>query len=872
MKLLKVLTLRGPNIWANFPVLEAYLDLEELQESPSNELPGFNERLMAWMPTMIEHRCSIGERGGFFERLRRGTYPAHIVEHVTLELQSLAGVQAGFGKARETSNPAVYRVIVEYEEEDLAKAALNTAIELYLAAVHDHPFDVTAAVARLTSLAHDLCLGPSTRAIVRAAAARKIPVTRLNDGSLVQLGFGSRHRKILTAETDVTSAIAEEIAQDKQLTRKLLKAVGVPSPVGQVVQNEEEAWEAAREIGMPVVVKPQFGNQGKGVAVNLNSREQVVAAYQTAREYESTIMVERYVEGFDWRLLVVNGKLIAASRREPPQVVGDGERTIQQLVDQINLDPRRSDGHSTSLTRITLDAVALAVLAEQGCGPDTILPPGQRVLIRRNANLSTGGTAEDVTDRVHPEVAARAVDAARAIGLDIAGIDVVAKDITVPLEEQNAAIVEVNARPGLRMHLEPSAGTPQPVGESIISMLYPDGEDGRIPVVSVSGVNGKTTTTRLIAHILSGTGLRVGMTCTDGIYVDQRRIDTGDCSGPKSAKTLLLNPLVDAAVFETARGGILREGLGYDHCCVAVVTNIGEGDHLGLGQVQTLEDLAKVKRCVVDVVLPTGYAVLNAADPLVAEMAPYSKGKVIFFAIDGQLPVMMQHRHDRGRAVYVMNNNIVLSERPEHEFALVSLSRVPLTHNGRIRFHVENVLAATAAAWGLGISPEIIRARLESFFSDMDAAPGRFNILEIKGATVVVDYGHNVSALQAVIDAMRPFPHEKRLAVYSAAGDRRDSDMVQQGELLGNSFDRVILYEDHYTRGRPPGQIMELFRQGLDKGTRVKEVIQVQGAVKAMESALEMVSNGELLLIQADEIDETVKFFRNYLDSKALGF
>ncbi|MBF0612149.1 MAG: cyanophycin synthetase, partial [Magnetococcales bacterium] len=779
MKLLKVLALRGPNIWANFPVLEAYLDLEELQESPSNELPGFNERLMSWLPSMIEHRCSIGERGGFFERLRRGTYPAHIVEHITLELQSLAGVPAGFGKARETSNPAVYRVIVEFEEEEFAKAALNTAIELYLAAVHDKPFDVAGEIAKLTHLAHDVRLGPSTRAIVNAAIARKIPTMRLNDGSLVQLGYGARNRKILTAETDATSSIAGEIAQDKQLTRRLLKAVGVPTPDGRAVDGEEDAWDAAREIGGPVVVKPQFGNQGKGVAVNLTTKEQVVAAYQNALEYESTVVVERYVEGYDWRLLVVNEKLVAASRREPPKVTGDGIHTIAQLVEEINKDPRRSDGHSTSLTFISLDAIALSVLSEQGYQPDSIPPAGKEVLIRRNANLSTGGTAEDVTGRVHPQVAARMVDAARAIGLDIAGVDVVAKDIAVPLEEQGGAVVEVNARPGLRMHLEPSAGTAQPVGEAIINMLFPDGEDGRIPVVSVSGVNGKTTTTRLIAHILSGTGVRVGMTCTDGIYVDQRRIDQGDCSGPKSAKSLLLNPMVEAAVFETARGGILREGMGYDHCCVAVVTNIGEGDHLGLGEVTTLEDLAKVKRCVVDVVLPSGYAVLNAADPYVAEMAPYSKGKVIFFAIDGQLPVMVKHRQENGRVVFVQNNQIMMSDGPGKEFALVPLSRVPLTHHGRIRFHVENVLAATAAAWGLGIEGDVIRTRLESFFSDMDAAPGRFNILEIKGATVVVDYGHNVSALQAVIDAIRPFPHEKRLAVYSAAGDRRDSDMVQ---------------------------------------------------------------------------------------------
>ncbi len=600
MEFRKVLVLSGPNYWANFPVLEGWLDLGLLKESPSDILPGFNERLMTWLPTMIEHRCSEGCRGGFFERLRRGTYQGHIIEHVALELQSLAGTEVGFGRTRETTEPGVYKVAVEYQDEALGKAALQAALQLCLAAVYDRPFDVAAEVARLRAIYEDSRLGPSTGAIVAAAHARGIPTRRLNSGSLLQFGHGSRQRRILASETDRTGAIAESIAQDKQLTRTLLRAVGAPVPEGRPVADAEDAWAAALEIGMPVVVKPQYGNQGRGVATNLTTREQILAAYAAAREEESTIMVEQFAPGLDYRLLVVGDRVVAAARREPAHVVGDGAHSISELVDAVNLDPRRTDGHSNVLSKIHLDAVALQVLTSQEMTPESVPAAGSRVLIRRNANLSTGGTATDVTEMVHPDVAARAVEAARMVGLDVAGIDVVATDISRPLEDQRGVIVEVNAAPGLRMHLEPSSGMSRPVGEAIVATMFAEGETGRIPIVAVTGVNGKTTTTRFISHILRGTGRRVGMTCTEGVFIDGRRLQSGDCSGPQSALSVLMNPNVDAAVLETARGGILRAGLGFDRCDVAVVTNIGEGDHLGLSDIDTLEKLARVKRVIVE--------------------------------------------------------------------------------------------------------------------------------------------------------------------------------------------------------------------------------------------------------------------------------
>ena len=870
MKILKVNKLRGPNIWANYPVLEAWVDLEEMKDTSSEMIPGFNERLMGWLPTMVEHRCSIGERGGFFVRLRRGTYMAHILEHVTLELQSLSGTPVGFGRARETNTDGIYKVAIAYKEEKLALACLDKAFELIQAAIHDTPLDVNAVVSELKEYAYDVCLGPSTRSIVDAAKAKNIPWRRINEGSFVQLGYGVHQRRICTAETDSTSAIAESIAQDKELTRTLLRSIGIPTPEGRSVESAEDAWEAAEDIGLPVVVKPQYGNHGRGVATNLQTRQQVVAAYEAARQEGRSIIVERHAPGDDYRMLVVGGKLVAAARREPAHVIGDGQSTVQKLIDKVNEDPRRSDGHSTSLSLIKIDPVALGVLMDQGMTPDTIPPVGKKVLIRRNANLSTGGTAADVTDQVHPDVARHAVEAARIIGLDIAGVDMVVQDISQPLQGQRGVIVEVNAGPGLRMHIEPSSGSPRPVGESIIEMMYPGQTNGRIPVISITGVNGKTTTTRLTAHIVASTGKKVGMTCTDGIYVGGRRIDSGDCSGPQSARSVLMNPFVEAAVLETARGGILREGLGFDFCDVGIVTNIGEGDHLGLSDIETIEQLAKVKRCIIEAVHKNGFGVLKANDPLTAEMAEKCKGRVIFFAIDENDPVLSDHRLKGQRVVFVRNGMIVIAEGAE-ETALTTLDKIPLTHQGRILFQVENVLASVAACWGAGLSIAQIVIGLESFSAHMDKVPGRFNLLDVHGATVVADYGHNSSSLLAIIEALGQFPHGHRTVVYSAAGDRRDVDMIRQGEILADHFDRIILYEDQYLRGRKPGEISSIFKRGMDSGKRVKEVYDFIGWEKAVEHALNLIQAGDLMLLQADTIDETVQYLQRAMEHNQLG-
>ena len=857
MEITSVKVLRGPNQWASFPCLEAWVDIGRFEDFPSNTLPGFNDRLMAWLPDMIEHRCSVGERGGFFQRLRDGTWMGHVLEHVTLELQSRAGTPVGYGRARETNTRGVYKVVVEYREEAFALECLATARRLLLAAVDGSPFDVAAEIRRLHALLLDVQLGPSTRSIVEAARARGIPARRLNEGSLVRLGIGAKQRRILASETDQTGAVAESIAQDKELTRRLLAEAGVPVPEGRPVEDVEDARRVAAEIGGPVVVKPRYGNQGRGVSVNVLSPADVEKAWHLARERESTIVVERFVTGHDYRVLVVGGRAVAAARRHPPTVTGDGVATVRQLVDRVNEDPRRCSDHAAALSPIPLDDVAVAVLAEQGLDADAVPAAGRLVTLRQNANLSTGGTAEDVTDVMHPQVAARAVEAARIVGLDVAGIDIVTSDISRPLEEQQGVVIEVNAAPGLRMHLEPTVGTPREVGRAIVDTLFGPGEDGRIPVAAVTGTNGKTTVVRLLSHIAATGGATVGTTCTEGVWIGGRQIDSGDCSGPASARRVLSHPSVTTAVLETARGGILREGCGFDRCDVAVVTNIASGDHLGIAEIDTPERLAWVKGAIVAAVRPGGAAVLNAADPLVVDMRKWCKGHVVYFAIDPEAPVLVAHLATGGMGATIRDGWIVLCDGPR-ETRLAHLDRVPLVHRGLVAFQVENVLAAAAAAWRMGVPLELVRLGLEGFSSGTGGSPGRFNLLELAGGSIVVDYGHNVPSLERICGAMRQLPHCRRIAVYSAAGDRRDADLLEQGRLLGRSFDRVVIYEDAYIRGREPGEITRLITAGIAE-TGQQVVVEAGGNwAESAARVLDAVRPGDLVLLQPDTIEQAM--------------
>ncbi|MEI6504299.1 MAG: cyanophycin synthetase [Planctomycetota bacterium] len=870
MEILSLKVLRGPNQWASFPCLEAWVDLGRLEDYPSNTLPGFNERVMSWLPTMIEHRCSIGERGGFFERLRAGTWMGHVLEHVTLELQTLAGTPVGYGRAREAKTRGVYKVVIEYKEEKFAIECLHTAHRLLIAAIDGTPFDVACEVKRLRKVLLDVQLGPSTRSIVEAAVARGIPPQRLTEGSLVRLGQGAKQRRILAAETDRTGAVAETIAQDKELTRTLLAESGIPVPEGRPVTDAADAWAVAEEIGTPVVVKPRYGNQGRGVSVNLVTRDEVEKAWLLANEQDSAVVVERFVSGGDYRVLVVDNRMVAAARRHPPLVVGDGGSTVRQLVDRVNEDPRRCGDHATSLSPMVIDEVAVAVLREQGLTEMSIPEADRDVLLRRNANLSTGGSAEDVTDIVHPEVAARAVEAARIIGLDVAGIDMVMDDIANSLESQRGVVIEVNAAPGLRMHLEPTVGTPRNVGAAIVDALFGPGDDGRIPTAAVTGTNGKTTVVRLIAHLATTGGGLVGTTCTEGVWIGGRQIDSGDCSGPKSARRVLANPAVTTAVLETARGGILREGCGFDCCDVAVVTNIASGDHLGIAEIDTPEQIAWVKGAIVAAVRPGGAAVLNAADPLVVEMKKWCKGQVVYFALDPANPVVVEHLAQGGLAATVREGWIVLCDGPR-ETRLAHLDRVPLVHRGLVDFQVENVLASAAAAWRLGVPLELVRLGLESFSSGSSGSPGRFNLFDLEGASIVVDYGHNVPSLERICGSLAKFPHPRRTAVYSAAGDRRDEDLIAQGRLLAATFDRVVIYEDAYIRGRQPGEITKLISEGIRAGMRADKPVTIEaGGDWATSAALviDAVGTGDLVLLQADTIEQTIPWLTERYGSR----
>ncbi len=843
MEVSRIRALRGPNLWSRHTAIEAIVSCTET-ECSIGDIPGFEARLRERFPE-IGPLQPTGHGGAISM--------AHALEMAALGLQAYAGCPVTFSRTATTTEKGIFQLVVEYSEESVGRLALEFAEALCRAATDDAPFDLAEALQRLRELDEDERLGPSTGAIVQAAQIRSIPFRRLTSGSMVQFGWGSRQRRIQAAETDRTSAIAESIAQDKELTKKLLDAAGVPVPSGRPVKDAEDAWAAACEIGGAVVVKPRDGNQGKGVAVNVQTREQVLAAYAASSEISSDIMVERYIPGYDFRLLVIGKNLVAAARRDPPLVIGDGVHSIRELVDQVNSDPRRSAGHATSLTCIRLDDIALATLATQAYDADSIPPKGSRVILRNNANLSTGGSATDVTDDVHPEVAARAVDAARMIGLDICGIDLVCDSMHQPIEAQGGAVIEVNAAPGLRMHLAPSFGKGRAVGEAIVASMFDEGNDGRIPVVAVAGTNGKTTTVRLIAHLLGCNGLRVGMTNSDGVYIERQRIDTGDCSGPKSARTVLLHPDVDAAVLETARGGVLREGLAFDRCNVAVVTNIGMGDHLGLSYISTVEDLAVVKRVIVENVTANGMAVLNAADPIVASMAASCPGSVTFFTGDPHHPVMATHRARGLRVVYVDGDSIVAAEGSFEQ--RLPFSGIPLTRNGTIGFQVENAMAATAAAWGLGLDWEIVRQGLGTFVNDAATAPGRFNLFDYRGATLIADYGHNPDAIQALAQAIETMPAKRRIVVISGAGDRRDIDIRQQTEILGDVFDDVILYQDQCQRGRADGEVLALLQQGLANAKRTKATQEVRGEFLAIDTALARLEPGDLCLVLIDDVD-----------------
>lgn len=865
MRILKIQTLRGPNYWSirRHKLVVMRLDLEELAEKPSHEIPGFYEGLVAVLPSLEEHFCSPGVRGGFLSRVARGTMMGHIIEHVALELQQLAGMSVGFGRTRETATPGVYQVVIEYIDEQAGRYAARAAVRLCQSIVDTGTYsqsELEQDLKDLQNLARDAALGPSTESLVKEAEARDIPWMPLSARAMIQLGYGVHQKRVQATLSDYSGILGVELACDKEGTKQILRDAGVPVPRGTVVYYLDELEAAIEDVGgYPIVIKPLDGNHGRGITIDIRNWEEAEKAYDVARNVSRAAIVERYYRGRDHRVLVVNGKVVAVAERVPAHVVGDGKFTVQELIDLTNSDPNRGEGHDNVLTKIIVDRTSLDLLDRQGYTLDTVLNTGEICYLRATANLSTGGIAVDRTDDIHPENIWLAQRVAKIIGLDIAGIDVVTPDITVPLREVDGVIVEVNAAPGFRMHVCPSVGLPRNVAAPVMDMLFPNGKSGRIPIIAVTGTNGKTTTTRLIAHIYRQTGQVVGYTTTDGIYIDEHVVEKGDTTGPQSAQVILKDPTVEVAVLETARGGILRSGLAFDKCDVGVVLNVS-ADHLGLGDIDSLEQMAKLKSVVAESARPNGYAILNADDPLVAAMADRVKSQVAYFSMNPENELVRSHTQQGGLAA-VYENGYLSILKGDWTLRIEQAVNLPVTMAGRAPFMIANALAASLAAFAEGVSIEAIRSALTTFRASVKQTPGRMNLFNLGRYHALVDYAHNAASYEAVGSFVRNWPGE-RIGVIGGPGDRRDEDFVALGRLSAQIFDRIIIKEDDDLRGRPSGQAAELISKGIVQEKPDSQYEIVLKETDAINAGLDRVSPGGLVVILPESVSRAISLIQ----------
>ena len=869
MKILKTLTLRGPNYWSirYKKLIVMRLDLEDLAEKPSNEIPGFYEGLVGIMPSLIEHFCSPGHRGGFLERVKEGTYMGHIIEHIALELQELAGMTAGFGRTRETATPGVYNVVYDYVEEQAGRYAGRSAVRLCQSIVDTGTYpleELERDLADLRDLHASSSLGPSTETIVTEADARKIPWMLLSARSMVQLGHGIHQQRIQATLSSNSGILGVELACDKEGTKTILRDSGIPVPRGTTIQYFDDLEDAIADVGgYPIVIKPLDGNHGRGITIDINDWDHAVEAYDfAAKESKSrSIIVERFYRGSDHRILVINGKLVAVAERIPAHVIGDGQNTIEELIKITNQDPKRGEGHANVLTKITLDKTALDVLARQGYKLDSVLEVGKIAYLRATANLSTGGVAVDRTDDIHPENIWLMERVAKVIGLDIAGIDVVSPDITKPLREVDGVIVEVNAAPGFRMHVAPSRGLPRNVAAPVLDMLFPPGKPSRIPILAVTGTNGKTTTTRLLAHIYRQTGKNVGYTTTDAIYINEYLVEKGDNTGPYSASVILKDPTVEVAVLETARGGILRSGLAFDSCDVGVVLNVA-ADHLGLGDINTIEQMAKVKAVVAEVVSAQGYAILNADDPLVAAMAENVKAKVAYFSMNPENPIILnQMRRDGLAAVYEDGYLSILEGK--WTLRIEQAINVPGTMGGMAPFMIANALAASLAAFVNGVDIELIRQGLRTFVLSADQTPGRMNLFNLGTHHALVDYAHNPASYEAIGGFVSNWKGQ-RLGVIGGPGDRRDEDLMELGEIASRVFDRIIIKEDDDKRGRESGSAADFILKGVLQSNSTVQTEVILNETEALETALTQVEPGGLVVIFPESVSRAIAHIQRH--------
>jgi len=868
--ILNVTSYKGRNIYSHRPVIKAIVDVGSMYDTPTKSIKDFNENLISILPGLKKHYCSLGYEGGFLQRLQEGTYIPHVLEHMVLELQYLAGYDVYYGKSRECAKPSVYYIVFEYKNEKLALECLLVAADMTKSLIAGMKPRMEGILQHLKKIAAQTDMGPSTRALFEEAKRKGIPVTCIDNSSILKLGNGKYTRYLEASLTDSSGCIDVDMAGNKQLTKEILSREGIPVPAGNIAYTERAVLAAAKIIGYPVVVKPFDLNQGKGVFANITDEEELIKAFNTATTYSRAVLVEKHIEGADYRLLVVGDRMVAASERIPPEIVGDGVHTIRELVEIENRNPLRGYDHEMPLTKIKLDAMSLQVLKKAGYDESSILRKGVRVPLRYNGNLSTGGTARDCTEEVHPENAQLAVRAAKALGLDVAGVDITCADISEPLTYDNGAVIEVNAAPGLRMHLHPTFGKPRNVAKDIIEHMFPEGASASIPIVSVTGTNGKTTVSRLIAHVLKLSGKTVGLSSSSGIYIDGECIHEGDNTGAVSAATLLWDKRVEACVLETARGGIIKKGLGYDLADVGVIVNISD-DHLGNDGINTLEELAKVKSLVVEAVKKDGVAVLNALDEMTPFFLERISAKPLLFSEDCSNKLVLEHIGKGYEVVYLKDKRIIRAGK-DGEKIIAAIDEIPITFGGKSRCNIENSLVAAAALVGLGIDDETIREGMMTFRADTSTNPGRFNIFKINEITVMIDYGHNPSGYRAVIDTIKSFNASSYTGVIGVPGDRRDETIHEVGSICGQFFSKLYIKEDNDLRGRNAGEVADILydaaiKQGLDKDA----ITVIYSETKAFETAITEAKPGELVVLFYEELEPALEVIEKFMKAKEEG-
>ncbi len=868
MKIIKIQALRGPNIWSirRKKLIQMRLDLEEMEQFPTNKIEGFRERIETMFPSLIEHRCSEGCRGGFFSRVERGTWMGHVIEHIALEIQSLAGMETGFGRTRETKTPGTYNVVFSYTEENVGLFAAESSVAIAEALIAGTDYDLNADLQKMREIRERVRLGPSTGSIVKEAVSRDIPWIRLGTNSLVQLGYGINQMRFQATITCKTSSIAVDIACNKELTKKMLDMASIPVASGGICVNEDDLAATIKKIGYPIVLKPLDGNHGKGASINVTNWEDAVSGLAFAKEYSKRIIVEKFITGFDYRILVIDNKLVAAAKRVPAHVVGDGTATIQELITTTNLDPRRGYGHENVLTQIDVDRDTEDLLEKLGYTLTTIPKIGEIVFLKSTANLSTGGTSVDVTDRMHQENIFLAERISRVIGLDVCGVDIMAENLTQPLKENGGVILEVNAAPGFRMHLAPSEGLPRNVAAPVIDMLYPPGKSCRIPIMAVTGTNGKTTTTRLLAHIVKNNGFKVGFTTSDGIYIQNHMMEKGDTTGPLSAEYILKDPTVEFAVLETARGGILRSGLGFSLCDIGIITNIQE-DHLGLNDIHTLDDLARVKATVVKSIKKNGWAVLNGDDEHCIKIGQDLNCNVAYFSLNEDNEFIKKLCAE-GKTVAVYENGYITIKKGEWKIRIERATLVPLTLGGKAKFMIANVLAATLASYLWGFKTEDISLSLRTFIPSAAQTPGRMNIFEFKKFKVLIDFAHNASGYAGVEDYLQSVKATKKIGIIAGVGDRRDEDIKECAKIAGRMFDHIIIRQEKHLRGRTEAEINTLLLEGiLESGRSVTHEI-IPKEIEAIKHAINSAEEGSFITALSDVVTNAIEIVQEYLDKE----